>query len=240
MPLELCLTELKQKKKLTEEETATIIKHTAVPATERADYIRNWVVGSDIKKDPVLKEYNIDVDLQMMKVEGRVLDAPDVEYTPNSVVRNIAEKGSWDHRNLKFKNPVSIKRWIIINNSPRTRSLDGFIDMFIRVGSIHGMKIEAPLYVSPLCRNDREFADCLRKSVATNKQLDLVVAVFGGKTNNYKTLKTMGDLELGVPTQGVAEKNVYKLSDQTISNILLKVNTKLKGRNFSLHKNSKK
>jgi hypothetical protein len=47
-------------------------------------------------------------------------------------------------------------------------------------------------------------------------------------------------LEYGVATQAVKERNVEKLSDQTISNLLLKVNTKLSGRNFIVAKDDPK
>lgn len=47
-------------------------------------------------------------------------------------------------------------------------------------------------------------------------------------------LKTCGDLKHGILTQGVEERNVNKMQDQTLSNILLKINTKLGGRNWLL------
>lgn len=47
-------------------------------------------------------------------------------------------------------------------------------------------------------------------------------------------VKTCGDLTYGVLTQGVEDKNVNRIQDQTISNILLKINTKLSGRNWLL------
>ena len=41
-------------------------------------------------------------------------------------------------------------------------------------------------------------------------------------------------LSYGVPTQGVEDRNVNRINEQTISNILLKINTKLGGRNWFL------
>ncbi len=72
----------------------------------------------------------------------------------------------------------------------------------------------------------------------TNK-LDLIVVILGGTTSAYKIVKTLGDLEYGIATQAVDEKNINRLSDQTVSNILLKINTKLGGRNFMLSANTK-
>ena len=60
------------------------------------------------------------------------------------------------------------------------------------------------------------------------------MAIFGGTTTAYNMIKTCGDLTYGIFTQGVEDKNVNRINDQTISNILLKINTKLKGRNWLL------
>jgi eukaryotic translation initiation factor 2C len=66
------------------------------------------------------------------------------------------------------------------------------------------------------------------------KPLDLVLVIFSGTSSAYKVIKTCGDLLYGVATQGVEEKNVFKSQDQTVSNILLKINNKLGGVNFAL------
>ena len=80
LPLELCDTELKHQKKLTDRQTADVIKHTAVKATDRLNYIQNWINISNINKDPILKEFNIDVSLKVTELDGRVLEAPDIVY----------------------------------------------------------------------------------------------------------------------------------------------------------------
>ncbi len=60
------------------------------------------------------------------------------------------------------------------------------------------------------------------------------MAIFPGTSIMYNMLKTCGDLKYGILTQGVEERNVNKMQDQTLSNILLKINTKLGGRNWLL------
>lgn len=60
------------------------------------------------------------------------------------------------------------------------------------------------------------------------------MAIFPGTSQMYNMLKTCGDLKYGILTQGVEDRNVNRIQDQTISNILLKINTKLGGRNWLL------
>jgi eukaryotic translation initiation factor 2C len=240
--MELCRTELKHKKKLDERETADIIKKTAVPALERANYIDNWIKNSGIGTDTVLNEYGANVNLKMLEVEGRVIPAPDIDYnatTKNRVMsRVIFEKGSWDHRSFKFRNPVPVRRWAVINHSrTNDRAVEQFVDEFIRIGTVHGMIIDDPLDMKNTYRtDDRRFKEMITNLISLHKTLDLILVVLDGTSNAYNVLKTACDLEYGVATQAVESRNVNKLSDQTISNILLKVNTKLNGRNFVISK----
>ena len=244
LPLELCSTELKHKKKLDEKETADIIKRTAVPALERASYIENWIKNSNISNDFVLKDFNIGVNIKMVEMDVRVLEAPDIEYSSADKskvpARLIGEKGSWDHRNFKFRNAVPIKRWIVINCSFRVKSLDNLIDELIRVGKIHGMTIEKPLDVVPFRGSDQKLDEMFSNLVIKHKPLDLILVCLSGKSIAYNVIKTCGDLKFGVPTQAVEDRSAGQVKEQTVSNILLKINTKLKGRNFVLSRTGAK
>ena len=149
LPMELCRTELKNKKKLTDKETADMIKVTAVKAPDRQNYIQNWVTSSSIQKDPVLKEYDIKVDLNQVQLKGRVLQAPDIQYAATNVAqsRSIAEKGQWDHRNFKLANGKTINKWLVLNFSSRVKPdvAYQFAKELIRVGKIHGVNLAEPL-----------------------------------------------------------------------------------------------
>ena len=107
------------------------------------------------------------------------------------------------------------------------------------MGRSHGMTISDPLQVidynawnKPQPKIVAEFRNMFRDLKTKYKQLDLIVAAFQGTNVAYNVLKTCGDLEFGIPTQAVDSKNVYKNNEQTVSNILLKINTKLGGKNF--------
>ena len=246
LPMELCKTEISHKKNLTEQQTADIIKETATKAIDRMNYIDRWAQKSEIHKDPILREYNIDVKLKMIELNGRVLEAPDIGYNKlagNLVTsRTIAQRGSWDHRNFQFANSVKIERWVILNLARiKEDQAWQFAEMLVRIGKIHGIQIKPLMdYKSSRPRPSDEdvrrlIDDTIVKYHSRETKLDLIVIILGmGGSSAYKVLKTQCDLKYGIPTQAVEEKNVYKLSDQTISNILLKINTKCGGRNFML------
>ena len=198
--MEFCKTELKHKKKLTDTETADLIKKNAVKAPERMAYIESWANKSAIDKDPILKEYNINVNLRLVEVDGRVLNAPDVQYGASNVAqsRSIGERGSWRHDNFKLVNGINVNRWVAMNFSGRVRDQPAydFCMALSRVGKMHGVNIAEPLdYAEP--RNVRNatpedarrlFEDMITK----HKQLDLILVIMGGTTQIYNMIKTCG------------------------------------------------
>ncbi len=246
LPLELCRTELGQKKLLSEKETQMIIKETAVPAPARLSYVERWVQSSNINNDPILKEYNIDVGLKMIEFEGRVLAAPDIEYSRanKTVVRSetIGEKGAWLHNNMNFVNPVTIPRWVVISMAYADEQKCGaLIDLLMKTGRSHGMQFpQGPLLVTSTRPNpqqrdvENKLDEVVKKFHSASNKLTLIIVILGGNTQTYKIIKTAGDIKYGIATQIVDQKTLDRINSTTASNILLKINTKLNGRNFLL------
>lgn len=65
-------------------------------------------------------------------------------------------------------------------------------------------------------------------------ELQVMFVVLPGKTPIYAAIKRVGDTVVGLPTQCIRTANILKPSPQTISNLCLKVNTKLGGINSIL------
>ena len=244
LPMELCSTELKNKKKLSDTETQSMIRNTAIPAPDRMKFIDQWIKNSNINQDPVLKEYNIDVNLKMVEFDGRVLEPPDVQYKSQKVSsKMIGEKGQWDQRNSKFYQPMKIDKWIVLNFAFRVKNdaLNSFIDALIQIGNKHGILMVDPLDV---INETRRQDDNMTKNTVTRimekfRDAQLIVVIFSGTSNAYKIIKTQGDLNYGIPTQGVEDRNVNRINEQTISNILLKINCKVGGTNFILSRENR-
>lgn len=104
------------------------------------------------------------------------------------------------------------------------------------------MKLNDPCDVTqynPMRKNENvlmnDFARMIRDYNNKLKPLHLLVVVFSEGDQSYKVIKTVGELMCGVATQGVAGKNLFKANDQFASNVLLKINTKLGGRNFVIN-----
>ncbi|RMZ98199.1 Eukaryotic translation initiation factor 2C 2 [Brachionus plicatilis] len=244
LPMELCRTELKNKRKLDCNETKAMISKTSVPAQNRMNYINKWIENSNINEDPVLKEYKIDVDLRMVEVDGRVLEPPDVQYETQTIAsKTIGKKGQWNHENLKFYQSIKIEKWIVLNFAFKVKNnaLDSFINKLIEIGEKHGIFMDKPLKIINQTEkmDDIKTRRIIKQKLDEQKDIQLIVVIFGDTANIYKMVKTQAELISGIVTQGVKDKNVNKTNDQTISNILLKINCKVGGKNFVLSRENR-
>lgn len=72
-------------KKLSEMQTASMVKNAARPPAERRQTIENCIRDIKYNQDPVLKEFGIVVTEQFASIPARVLDQPSLAYAQNRV-----------------------------------------------------------------------------------------------------------------------------------------------------------
>lgn len=72
-------------KKLSEVQTAAMVKNAARPPGERRQTIENCIKDITYNKDPVLKDFGIEVKEQFASIPARVLDQPSLAYAQNKV-----------------------------------------------------------------------------------------------------------------------------------------------------------
>ena len=96
LPIDVCkIVGQKCVKKLTDIQTASMIRYTAKPAYERKKEILDVVRGAEFQRDDILKEFGISVNTSMVEVTGRVLNPPELKYE-DGVIRPLDDKGCWD------------------------------------------------------------------------------------------------------------------------------------------------
>ncbi|CAM9184982.1 unnamed protein product [Lampetra planeri] len=122
LPLEVCNIVAGQRciKKLTDNQTSTMIKATARSAPDRQEEIRlvksNSMVGGP---DPYLKEFGIVVHNDMTEVTGRVLPAPMLQYGGRNKTVATPNQGVWDMRGKQFYAGIEIKVWAVACFAPQ-------------------------------------------------------------------------------------------------------------------------
>ena len=247
LPMELCRIDKGQhrKGKLTADQTSAMIRSSAKPADKRMLSIED-IAKRELKPTDLLNYYGIEINPNMYETQGRVLQAPQLIYKN----KEIAPKdGSWDLRSVKFYTPMTMDNWVILDFvGIRSDTLYKFLDELRDVGRNSGIMIADPRdVISPridsrddeyrkICNLENEFKSLMKK----HNPVMFMVFLNDSKPfplpnkEMYKHVKRICDTELGVLSQCIKDKNIFKASKSTLANICLKMNAKLGGINHCI------
>ncbi|XP_077404063.1 protein argonaute-3 isoform X2 [Vanacampus margaritifer] len=246
LPLEVCNVVAGQRciKKLTDNQTSTMIKATARSAPDRQEEISRLVRSANYDADPFVQEFQFHIRDEMAQVTGRVLPAPMLQYGGRQINpalslqnRTVAtpSHGVWDMRGKQFHTGVEIKIWAIAcfatQRQCREEMLKGFTDQLRKISKDAGMPIQGQPCFCKYAQGADSVEPMFRHLKNTYLGLQLIIVILPGKTPVYAEVKRVGDTLLGMATQCVQVKNVVKTSPQTLSNLCLKINVKLGGIN---------
>ncbi|XP_057431156.1 protein argonaute 16 isoform X2 [Lotus japonicus] len=239
LPLELCsLVPLQRyKKALSPVQRASLIEKSRQKPQDRIKSLRNAVEDYHYDDDPVLAACGISIDKQLTQVEARVLETPKLKVGKNDDC--IPQNGRWNFNKKTFLQPSRIDFWAVVNFSARcdtsyiTREL-------IKCGMSKGINIERPYTLieedapmkksNPVARVEKMF-DLLTSKLIREPKLILCVLPEKKNCDIYGPWKKKCLSEFGVVTQCISP---LKITDQYLTNVLLKINSKLGGINSLL------
>ncbi|KAG8185286.1 hypothetical protein JTE90_023895 [Oedothorax gibbosus] len=242
LPIEVCdIVEGQHcKKKLEERQNAEMIKFTARPPRRRFDEIKGLVQRANYSHDQFLREFGIKVYNEPMKLEGRVLDAPNVRYQKGpGEVKIMPRDGQWDMRNLQYFRGSVIQSWVLLNFSNpsfcNSQALGKFASLLSDIGNEQGIQIGRPASVETVDLR-RTSVNKVLNDVKNRYNADLAVCVVPVQNKSiYGELKQAAETVLGLVTQCIKDENVVKkCNPPLVSNLCQKINAKTGGVNNSL------
>ncbi|XP_022799706.1 protein argonaute-2-like, partial [Stylophora pistillata] len=229
LPMEVCTIVPCQRKHLSEQQTANMIRSTARPAPERQRDIQHWVQEMTRTSSKYLKdEFQTSISTEMVKVEGRVLPAPRINLGPQDQSL-VPRDGSWDMRNKSLHDGARIDKWALACFCGRCREeqLRNFSRQMASISSRQGLRMSEQPVVVAYGRGARDVESLFSKWVVDFPGLQLIIAVLPERDKQiYPELKRVGDNVIGIPTQGVQSKNVHRCNPQLCANLALKINSK--------------
>ncbi|KAL3616747.1 Protein argonaute-2 [Castilleja foliolosa] len=214
----------------------------------RRDNINEMVRAADGPCGDVSRNFEIEVDMNMMRVTGRVIGAPQLKLGARPPVKMDAEKCQWNLLGKTFVDAKPINRWALIDftNGDRYNSLQ--VDAFINNlrGRCRNLRVEMEEPLVYRATRMQDFAsgnrlENLLKSVVdesgkkNKEKLQLIVCVMTKRDPGYKSLKWISETKIGVITQCCLSNPANKGQDQYLANLCLKINAKLGGSNFELN-----
>ncbi|GAA0144984.1 translation initiation factor [Lithospermum erythrorhizon] len=246
LPMEACKIVEGQRytKRLSEKQITSLLKSSCQRPLEQEADILQTIHQNGYKQDPIAKEFGIRVDDKLATVEARVLPAPWLKYHDAGKENEIQpELGQWNMVNKKVINGSKVNNWACINfsRSVQETAASGFCHQLAKMCQVSGMEFNfdpvIPIYSA---RPDHVkkalsyvYNACTHK--LGSEDLELLIAILPDNNGSlYGTLKRTCETDLGMISQCCLTKYVLKISKKYLSNVALKINVKLGGRNTVL------
>ncbi|KAJ3112400.1 argonaute 1 [Phlyctochytrium bullatum] len=218
--------------KLSDVQTADVIKITAVPPPERKNRImegRNALYTGDTEK--FLKEWGVTIDPNMKEVDARVLPPPTLtgRVPPNSRDNPDfqPQNGAFDWSKMRqgFYKGAALSSYaavVIGRQRVRTEELAAFMEELLNTCRSKGMPIEKrniqqlivhyPNQQMPIERLLGEAADVAQRAI-------------------YEEVKLLAETRMNILTQCFQAKHCFRTKPGVTINLALKINAKLGGVN---------
>ncbi|GER43062.1 argonaute family protein [Striga asiatica] len=239
LPLELCsLVSLQRySKSLSGLQRASLFEKSRQKPPERIRVVTDAVRKYCCDEDPLLDTCGVSIEKQLTEIDARVLEPPKLKVgnSEDCVPRN----GRWNFNNKKLLNPIQINHWALVNFSARCDTSHLSREL-INCGRNKGIHIERPYTIfeedhqcrksSPVIRVEQMFEQIIAKLPGPPEFL-LCVLPERKNSDIYGPWKKKCLTSLGIPNQCISPS---KINDQYLTNVLLKINTKLGGTNSLL------
>jgi len=262
IPMELCMMlaqHMPRHKVLHEDTVRKMIRHTAVsPPMERQKKIMDELQRNNnmYKNDPYCKEFGINIAGTMAQLTGRLLPPPGIQYRQGKEVSiDQQNPGKWVQRSqdMLYLSGSTLQYWAVLDLCGREKlsgnEYKSMVKELVSVAKGVGFKIESSddslLYKqSSEQMLEKDFADLVTRFDKARTRLEMVIVIMQFKGSPaYDVVKHLGDIKYKIPTQCCIKRNVFKpggqVNKQVLSNICLKLNSKLGGINHILAQQSR-
>ncbi|KAK8504166.1 hypothetical protein V6N11_081441 [Hibiscus sabdariffa] len=240
LPLELCSLVSLQRytKALSSNQRATLVERSRQKPRERIQTLTEALRNNKFNENPVLNECGISIGRELTEVDGRILETPRLKVGNHEDC--IPRNGRWNFNNKRLLDPKRIERWIGVNFSARC-DLSKISRDLISCARNKGIEMERPhtlieedrqqaAKASPAARVEAMFEQIIAKLPGPP---DFILCVLPVRKNSdiYGPWKKKCLCDMGIVTQCISPG---KITDQYLTNVLLKINSKLGGINSLL------
>ncbi|KAG2007096.1 argonaute-like protein [Coprinopsis cinerea AmutBmut pab1-1] len=260
LPAELCeiLPNQAFKGKLSEDQTANMIKVAARPPLANANAIVNQGLTELGFRGPnPFGTFGVEIRPEMAVVPARILPPPNIQYS-RGAPQVDSDKASWNLRNVRFHKGATLSNWAVLViadggrdefEGPGDPALAQTWRGFAAMCKASGMIVKDDPRVTgvqlPHKRNDdllrSNAIDKIRDTLMKMPKPSIVLVILSsGDKHVYNGIKKLCDTQLDLPTVCVqtAKFRKEKGQPQYFANVALKVNMKLGGVNHVLDKDN--
>lgn len=220
--------------------TRDMVRIAATSTDVRKSKIMDLLRNINYKNVETIRHFGLTVGEDFIDVESHILNPPKLQYQQNEI--NITRPGQWEMTGTKFLKPHTCTNWgiLVLDNKINMGKVNDFGENFVKMAQKHGLTFApfTPTNVErPNKRLDKQSMDNIINNFKRNKieLLFVIIAPFG---DQYQDVKKSAELRCGMLTQCLKSGTVDRMNPSTLSNILLKVNSKLGGSNQMISRQS--
>lgn len=217
----------KYSRKLDENLVSRMIRIAARKPHERFAMIEDKAAELSALHNDTIKSFGIAFDSNMLNCKGVIIPAPQLSFAQNKNVS--ANNGAWNLIGVEALAGVEINDWKIFtfrsSNIVTADILNSFCDLASRYGVIFKRRPE-----TIVVRSTSDFFDAKKASFN-------MVILPDRNAQRYEEVKRIAETYQFVITQCMQSSNIPKLTNPSfVSNLLLKINIKLGGKNWGLYR----
>ncbi|CAM9446567.1 unnamed protein product [Chrysoparadoxa australica] len=248
LPMEVCDVVGGQRVgKMDPKQTADMIKYTCTRPQNRRGAVHEQLKGVMNDMNKTSEKFGLAVTENQIELTGRVLPAPTLEYSPSGRNKTITpSSGTWNMRDIQFKDPKNLKCWAIVsfcsrrdfNDQAMARLASSLANCARLCGMGTTMQDPPTMYAddfrgASIGKILREACDEASKKAGGEPCQIIICAKPTTDSVDYGQIKQASDTQLGIPTQCLLLKHLHQCKIQYMANVCLKINAKLGGINCS-------
>jgi hypothetical protein len=209
----------------------TMIKACAVPPAMLQDQSTKNAIALNLGNE-LVKNVGINVISSTLKVTGRQIPAPQLEYQNGQTAQPNPERNfTWMSGRMKYFMPATVTKWgamwILGGNAERLKDkeVEDFFRRFQQECEKKGMRMPPPVYQMTTSTSVDEFKEKMRQ--AKSEGVEYILFVHTDTDKDLHDIMKQMESELGIVTQGVRSKTVSDILQrgrvQTLENLANKV-----------------
>ncbi|XP_022113727.2 protein argonaute-2 [Pieris rapae] len=217
-------------RQLNDRQLAKMVREAATPPSDRKRKIEEVIRDMKYSSNEYFKEFGLEITNDFYQVDAKVLHAPVLNVGEGTI---RPREGVWMQK--KLLKPSALRSWgfLVVEIDPNRLQCHDIIKKIQGVGRQMGMLVQDPALTNFNVKA-HELLTVFRRASDANVNF-LFVIVSSWIRDLYQKVKKMAELEVGILTQCIKDQTAERrMNEQTIRNILLKVNSKLMGVNQTI------
>ncbi|GLJ29019.1 hypothetical protein SUGI_0572690 [Cryptomeria japonica] len=252
IPIELCeiLPGQRYTKGLTTAQRSSVVEQSRQKPENRMVVLQKTMEANDYNSDPLLRACNIDVDRQLMAIDGRILEPPELKFGQGGVGEEFPQRGRWNFHKKTMVRPANFESWAVVNFTKcNVNECKRIADNLQQCCYRKGLKFDLISVGQIFCENQRDMratpvdrVDRMLNQMKSklSKQPDFLLCLLPERKTSdlYGPWKKKFLSEMGIVNQCMVPSK--KMDDQFYTSVALKINVKFGGLNsfLSLEYNS--